>query len=391
MTLSYKVLLIDDQYQSEAIQQFVLNASYEDIDIECVAFHQDGIAKLEKDSIGQYQAVILDATGYLSEEDFNLGKDLNNVGLTHSLKYLDGKKDERIIPWFIYSGAPRNIGNEEFEENIKVYQSDYKFGRSELCFYMKTNNDHEQALFEDIKTEIDKLSSTRTVLKHTDLFAALQEIPNLTKHRKALIKILEQEKGEQDYTTVRKILESLFKALSEVNILPEGFTEERSWINGTSRFLSGIHEGYIFHDSNFIHPTVCETLYRVLNIVQDGSHNEGKLKYKVDEYSKLHSSGYLYQSVVYALLEIICYFGELIKNNPDLETNKQRWSVKENWIEGSITDLKYNGTGIFTCKEKGKTYLILASKMQADFKLSSLAKIIVKKENINHIEKIELI
>src|SRR5690606_19439631 len=144
-------------------------------------------------------------------------------------------------------------------------------------------------------------------------------------------------------------------------------------------------------EPDFIHPTICETLYRILNTIQDGSHNEGALRYKIDEYSKLHTSGYLYQSVVYALLEIICYFGDLIKNNLDIEKNQSRWVCKSKWIEGTITELKYNGTGIFTCKENGKTYLIPNFKMKAEFNVGTAVKITVKEENKNHINEIEII
>ena len=351
--MSYKVLLIDDQYESAPLQDFVLNASLEGIEIDCVGFHKEGIEILKNDKQRVYQAVILDATGYKSQQDFEDGKDLNNVGLTHSLRYLEGLKSERVIPWFIYSGAPRNIGNDEFVENIKAYQIDYKFGRPAICYYIKSQD--ENALFEDIKVEVDKLLRTRVLLQYADVFNVIQGIPNLEKHRSTLIEILEDLHKIQDYTRLRKVIESLFQSLADVHILPNDFTKESGWINGTSRFLSCNHKNFDFFEPDFIHPTICETLFRVLNTIQDASHNEGALRYKVDEYGKLHSSGYLYQSVVYALLEIICYFGDLIKNNPDGDKNKARWSRKEvleveaDFIEAVLEKINVLGWGTVKC------------------------------------------
>jgi len=387
--MSYKVLLIDDQYESAPLQDFVLNASLEGIEIDCVGFHKEGIEILKNDKQGVYQAVILDATGYLSEQDFEAGKDLNNVGLTHSLRYLEGLKSERIIPWFIYSGAPRNIGNAEFEENIKTYQADYKFGRPDICYYIKSHD--ENALFEDVKVEIDQLLRTRVLLVNNELFDVIQGIPNLEKHRSTLLELLEDMRKNQDYTKVRKVIESLFKALADVNIIPEGFTEEKGWINGTSLFISGKHSNYEFTKPDFIHPTICETLYRVLNVVQDGSHNEGNLKLKVDDYSRKYTSGYLYKSVVYGLLEILYYFGELIKNNQNIEENQSRWKKINHWIEGRITQLKPNGWADFesNCKE----YILGIPEMYvgSDFKIGSSCRIQLKKENQKHITKVEII
>jgi len=352
-----------------------------------VGFHKEGIEILKNDKQGVYQAVILDATGYLSEQDFEAENDLNNVGMNHSLRYLEGIKSERVVPWFIYSGQEKNFGNSEFEGTIKLYQSDYKFGRLAICYYRKSLD--ENALFEDIKVEIDKLQRTRVLLAHNALFDVIQGIPNLEKHRSTLIEILEEIHKQQDYTRVRKVIESLFQALADVHILPEGFTKEAGWINGTSRFLSCNHNEFDFFEPDFIHPTICETLYRLLNLVQDGSHNEGSLKYKVDEYSKLHSTGYLYQSIVYALLEIICYFGYLIKNNPDKEKNKARY--KDNWIQGTISLLTPNGWAAFESDCKKYNLRIPERFVSSDFKIGIQCRIRLKKENQNHVNKVEII
>lgn len=145
------------------------------------------------------------------------------------------------------------------------------------------------------------------------------------------------------------------------------------------------------YNIDFIHPTICETLYRVLNIVQDGSHNEGSLKLKVDDYSRKYTFGYLYKSVVYGLLEILCYFGELIKNNQNIEENQSRRKRIDHWIEGRITQLKPNGWADF--ESNCKQYILGIPEMYvgSDFKIGSSCRIQLKKENQKHITKVEII
>lgn len=355
MNSAYKVLLIDDQFESDAIQNFVLNASYSDIEVHCVGFHKEGIELLKNDFNHTFQAVILDATGFISKDDMIAGKDLSNAGLTHSLMFLKESRQERVIPWFIYSGAPRNIDNDEFIENIKVYQQDIKFGRPENVFYIKTNMDDEEALLEDIKSEIDKLSDTKIVNQFSPVFRAIEGIPALEKHRNSLIDILENLDIAVNFNQIRMVLESLFKSLSDANIIPDSFTEQKGWITGTSLFLAGKHSDYEVLDPEFIHPTICETLYRVLNIVQDASHNEGSLRLKVEEYRRHNTYGYLNQSVVFGLLEIVCYFGNLLKYNQDKEKNRSRWKLKtqvineEDYIESIFLTISEAGWGIIKC------------------------------------------
>jgi len=320
--MNYKVLMIDDQINDDAIISFIKYSRSTGIDIIPCQYHEEGMRLLKEDKYHEIDAVILDATGFKNESE-NL---LTNNGMRYSLNEINTLAKTRLIPWFVFTGASRNK-NDEFKGEIESFQTKIKFGHKDKVFYLKSVD--EEALINDIQLEIDHIKETSVYYHHTSLFKAMQGIDALEKHHTPLLEILKNIDIHQDHTQIRMIIESLFKALSDVHIIPEGFTKEAGWINGTSRFISGLHEDYEFLVPDFIHPTICETLYRVLNMVQDGSHNEGALKYKVHDYSRLYISGYLYKSIVYGLLEILTYFGVLINDNQYIEVNQARWKKKE--------------------------------------------------------------
>src|SRR5690606_1966388 len=123
----------------------------------------------------------------------------------------------------------------------------------------------------------------------------------------------------QDFTLMRKILESLFDRLSELEILPKNFVGTKGWINGSSKFISDKHDQYDLIDRTFFHPMIQESLKNVLFIVQDAAHNEGQLVLQCDDFCRQQKTGYLYKSTVYAFLDILVYFSKLMFDNQDAD------------------------------------------------------------------------
>ncbi|MFV0194543.1 hypothetical protein OBJ93_03570 [Empedobacter falsenii] len=305
----YNILWIDDDHESLKATKGIAKVN----GINLVGFKSlnVGFFELEK-KIHFYDGILLDAKFYENEDDVPGTEDDYNVHLAKE-KLLQLNKKFEI---FVYTGQAENFEDRTFN---KVFKNVYKKG---------STKDRDK-LFEDIKIAAKAQKDTQIKFEYYSVFQAIQGIEALEKHQSKLLEILKDIDTDQDFTKIRLILESLFKALADVNIIPEGFTEEKGWINGTSLFLSGKHSEFEYNSPDFIHPSICETLFRVLNIVQDGSHNEGSLKLKVDDYSRKYTSGYLYKSIVYGLLEILCYFGELIRNYQDKTVNQSRWSRKQ--------------------------------------------------------------
>lgn len=338
------VLWLDDEHK--VFQPLKDAAIMENIQLVGYDNAEDGLLELTN-NFNHYDAVILDGIFFTDKTNSNQTDEaFGNV----AKGLLELRTKGSIIPVFIYSGQPSfvkdshsyvNLFKDEFSANGRVFD--------------KTNDDGMPELLQHIKEAVKDNVYTKTRHQYSDVFKYVSYIPTLDKHYGNLLELLKNIDTDQDLTKVRMIIESLFKALADVNIIPQGFTEEKGWINGTSLFISGKHSDYEFTAPDFIHPTICETLYRVLNIVQDGSHNEGSLKMKVDDYSRKYTSGYLYKSVVYGLLEILCYFGELIKNNQNVEENQSRWNKKkivkteEVFIEAIFQSINEANWGTIKC------------------------------------------
>ena len=175
---------------------------------------------------------------------------------------------------------------------------------------------------------------------------------------------------------LRKIIEKIFTKLNQIGIIPNEIIQNKGWINGSSLFLSGKHIDFI-HNQDFIHPTIAEVIFRLLNITQDASHGEGDLRLKVDDYMKEMKSPYLYKSCVFQLLELLVWFKNFIDNNPDSDKNKLKWTKKEignivtdgDWVTGKITRLAENGWGTFK-PHSGTNTISIMPKMVKDYSLN---------------------
>ena len=111
--------------------------------------------------------------------------------------------------------------------------------------------------------------------------------------------------------------------------------------------MSNIHSDYK-HEKEFIPALIAHTFHRVLDIIQDASHNEGDLKLKVDHYVSTNKSTYIYQSCVYQILEIIVWFKKLKDAYSDEEQNKLLWTklekklIESHILEGYIVVVEWN-------------------------------------------------
>ncbi|MFV0200144.1 hypothetical protein OBJ99_04715 [Empedobacter falsenii] len=321
------VLWIDDEHK--VFQPLKDAAIMENIQLVGYDNAEEGLLELTS-NFNHYDAVILDGKFFINKEATNTSD--NAFG--EVAKTLDNLKMKgKVLPAFIYSGQTNFVLDKH--SFVELFKETFQEGGK---VFNKNNDDDFPLLLEMIKTAVQDNPNSQIRQQYHSVFHAIKGIEALEKHQSTLLDILKEIDSNQDYTKVRKIIESLFKALSDVHIIPEGFTAEKGWINGTSLFISAKHSDYDFTDPDFIHSTIRETVYSVLKIVQDASHNEGGLTYKIDEYSRSYKSGYLYKSIVYGLLEILSYFGELIRNNQDKTVNQSRWRKKDNssMIEGVV-------------------------------------------------------
>lgn len=335
--MKYKVLWIDDDCNTTG-RDFIGQAEQDDVDITAFESHEEGMEYLKK-HIHDFQAVILDAKVKLNKSDTVT----NLEGLRASrdrLIELNNKVDIDL-PYFIFTGQPDYQTNELFEQS---------FGE----FYIK-GKDNER-LIEDIILRIRESNDYILRKKYEDVLATCSEnllgaeyfsrILTLIKHIENIEKLTNTE---DMLTPIRKIIERMFIRLAEIEIIPEAIITNKGWINGSSLFLANKHSDYQ-HLPEIIPPLVSENIHRLLNITQDGSHSEGELRLKVDQYLKIAKSDFLYRSCVFLLFDLLLWFKDFIEKNPLKDINRTRWKVKagnDDWITGSVSQINPNGWGTF--------------------------------------------
>jgi hypothetical protein len=141
--------------------------------------------------------------------------------------------------------------------------------------------------------------------------------------------------------------------MSNLNLLPADIINNNGWITGSSLFIANRHSDFK-HEKEFIPPLVAHTFHRLLDVIQDASHNEGDLRLKVDHYVSTSKSSYIYTSCVYQILEIILWFKELKDENPDKEQNKLLWTKLEKMsTDGNILEgcIQQDDKGNYHCED----------------------------------------
>lgn len=333
--MKFKVLWIDDDCHTTG-KDFIGHAEQDDVDVIAFESHEEGMLYLEQ-NIDEVHAVILDAKVKLKKNDTVTGID----GLKASRDRLIELNNKLYLPFFIFTGQPDYQSNEIFRQS---------FGE----FYVKGEDDDR--IIRDLINRIEQKENYILQKKYqdvlstcTDNFLGKENYSRLFE----LIKDIEQSDkisgGEDKLTTIRKTVEALFSALGKYEIIPSQMIGERGWINGSSHFLSDSHNDYILH-TEIVPALVSFNIRKLLDVIQDGSHAYGDLKYRVDSYMKDSQSDYFFRSTVYLMFDLLLWFKEFMENNIDKEANKARWKSKVsngNWITGKVTRIADDGWGTF--------------------------------------------
>jgi hypothetical protein len=327
----YKVVWFDDEH--EEMEDFKALAPCENI--ELIAFKSaEGLGYLEN-NLEQIDAVILDAMFFMKELQEKGTEDLR--GFKAVQKRIEQLKTNKYFPTFIFSGQTR-------------FDKDTTFNELYGKHYRKTSPGDIDKLFEDIRNSIEHAAAHSLKEKYDKLLQVCDDrYIGLSQYERlfAAIKKIDSSdlirNTEDMFLGMRKIIESMFIKLSELGIIPKELMQSQGWITGASLFLSGKHSNYDY-EGELVHPVFAENIYRILNILQDGSHGAGNLKLRVDEYVKASSNDYLYRSTAYLLFDILSWFKEFVDGYKDIEgdqafvkvEDEPKPELKQNELEGYI-------------------------------------------------------
>lgn len=339
--IQYNILWIDDHH--EKLAGLKGNAKSKGINLVAFKSVNAGIAELEH-NYPFYDGVLLDAKILENEDDLDGTEDTQFIHAAKDQLLQFTKKKFEI---FVYTGQ------------VEAYD-DIQFKKAFSNIYRKGSNSERDRLFVDLKTAASKLDDTQ--LKH-QYRAILKVCDNkyigANQFERLFSLILDLENKERIEETgdllnpIRKIIEALFGSLRDIGIIP---SEVKS-LNRSSLFLANKHSDYI-HLSEFIHPMVAANLHRLIDITQDGSHSEGELRLRVDEYLQNNSSDFLYKSTIYLLFDILVWSKEFIDRNGDVDGNKMLWVKKtsedanheydeDRWVMGNVVKISRDNWGTF--------------------------------------------
>jgi hypothetical protein len=364
--MEYKVLLIDDKHDHPSIETIKKMAAMANIELIGEKYHVQGMELLKKDTSLSFQAVILDATGYKKSE-LEEGKE-SNSGLYYSLKFLNELKADRMIPWFVYTGAPRNLDDENFMDQISEYQNEIKFGRSELCYYTKTI--HEKELLQDLKAEIDNIQQTQIQHQHKEVFQIAKNI-NIPdediNHLVAILKSIQSNGSDLEpslyFTQLRKYVEYVFRAAAKYNILHENCIDKNGKINlaESSLFLAGENTKHLKVACSKAHfpKIMAENIKNLIFVTGAASHTSDVDPTKNMDYQHYREqlkTPYLLYQLTFIICDLFVWFDNYLSKNREAEWNKNYWiSLEEiasitldtDWTEGVFSEIQPNGYGTF--------------------------------------------
>lgn len=298
--MRYKVLLIDDECNTAIGREIIGYAEQEDIDIDACESHEEGMQIL--DSKRQfYHAVILDAKVKKMKDDTVIGL----AGLAASRDRLIEINKNEYLPYFIFTAQPDYQKSDMFRESYGDY------------FIKGTDN---QKLLDTIKISVGKKEEYIVKKKYNRVFEVCTDKyigASTTSTLLSLLKIVEGYEGslnsEDKLNAVRKVVEQLFRAFKRIGVIPN----EVTGINPQSKFLAGHKESPYSFTEEILDPTIAYLVKSILDITQNASHNG-----KVDEYIKKQGTPYLFNSVVFQLLDVLIWFKNYADTHPDIEKNK---------------------------------------------------------------------
>lgn len=336
-----KVLWLEDEI--EKIEAFLDRLYINGI----TAIHKDTannfIAELTA-NLDSYDAVILDVMGVVNSFDEKPSSKAFSVAHQSVLS----NKHKKNIPFFVLSAQLTKDENQGLKEYI-----------GETHVYIKSKD--EDRLIEDIKRAVSRQSDYILRIKYTDILTIFNENQLGSKHYERIFNLIrwvessqEIDNSEDQLTRIRKIIEAIFHSLAKQGLVPNEITSNPGWLNGTSLFLANKHSAYMQLEP-YIHPTVSDSIFRLLNIIQDGSHAEGGLKLRVDEYIQLNQSDYLFKSCIYLLFDIIIWYRNLCEKHPDIENNRTLWNATEKQVLEQMI-LGKDTVGNYHCGEILITY-----------------------------------
>lgn len=342
-----------------------------------------GCGELEK-NYRLYDAILLDAKFFENEDDTPGSEDTKWVHRTKDRILQLPKKFE----YFILTGQAKTYASEEFNNAFPFV-------------FEKGKNEDEEELFN--RLVIAANSQEDTQLRHQ-----YQRVLNVCTEKylgeyagQDLLTILKKREEidiDSHFTTIRKIVEDIFTAFNKYQLLPLEFVSPTVAINQSSKFLSGeeqsektneVYKKYKHKIDTHLPEQIASYIKNILVITQPGAHRS-----KIDAFVKTQKTPYLFNSVLYQLMDTIVWVKDYFDSNP--KTNN--WTLMNNdsgqvneLIEGTVINFDIHKGFAFLKPFKGSENIYIPTNLVTKYNLSNGAIIFGESEEIVHNRTKEII
>jgi hypothetical protein len=357
-----RVLWFDDQYKD--MQQFVTRAEIQGFELEGFESAEEGIKFLDN-NFERIDLVLLDGLFY----EKKIKGTVNEKGMGNVIAKINELKTKKNIPFFVLSGQDKFTKG----DNSLLIANDIRS-------YDKKNPTQIEELFQDMKEKVKSLPDFLIKQKYHNVFKLCEDNYLGTKELNRALKIIkdienpENINNQQDsLTPIRKILESIFKKLNSIGLIPDEIQNNTGNFNGASIFISAKNANYIYNEM-LIDPVISECIRFLVVFSQDASHNEGNIL-NADSYLSDSSNTFLYRSLCFSTIEVLEYLKPFIDDNSDKETNQLKWSLKNEVLIGTI---KQDNERNYHCDN----YLLNYKLVEEKYKIGQKIKILEAVQNI---------
>ncbi|GAA4801873.1 hypothetical protein [Litoribaculum gwangyangense] len=344
MSKKYNILWIDDEHDDDALLTFILLAENQEIILHGYSNFKEGFSALTT-NINFYDAVLLDALFFEDETS----QTPNPAGLGSALKKLNELVPKKVFPYFVLSGQTHftDVTNPILE----AFQ---------LRCYNKKNPDDVQELLKNIKIEADQQIDLQIKHENQKLFDILENYPD--KSRDTFMAIFKGMRGldfnfSDDFTSLRKILEILFRMTNAVGLLHDYCVQKGADgvnLSESSLFLSGKDTKHLKVRCTKTHfpKIISENVKNIIFITGAASHTttlSSTETVNIQAYRNKVNTPYLLYSLALQLMDVLIWFDSYIKENGDVEKNKSFWEE----IEIDINEEDYEITEIYEIQPNG--------------------------------------
>lgn len=296
--MAYKVLWVDDEYDTDALQEVADSAANRGIDMNTACKSaEEALAHLQHPK--EFDAIILDARFLVSTND-TLDSKGGVKGLGRVIKRIQQLKDTGdYIPTFIFSGQPDTFKSEWFAETYEEYE----------VFQKGLDN---KRLFDAIILAVNEKKETKVKFRFAPLFDIcvpkyMFDSSDLTNRLlNYAVQVDQDDTTKTEYLNdMRKLIEELFEKCEQVGLLRSGISS----LNEKSKFLC---------DNNmqqYIPPYVQESLRHILRCTQEGSH------YGVADTDMRNGiAPFLFRSLFFSLSTVLVWWKRFVDSDFNKDT-----------------------------------------------------------------------